>query len=203
MPNVHLTVGSTMVTIGNTVKVMCRGFGYPPPTLSLSMPNGSVKNFTSPTEFKSNVTIGVLAEGEGVYTCSSTNDVGTVQETKIVKGVRQFVPKCYHILYDFAWLVIPSVRLIVSSETVKIGNTVKVACQGFGHPPPTLSLSMPNGSVNIFTSPTEFKSNVMIGELAEGGGVYTCSSTNDDGAVQETKIVNGVHNFVPKCDHIL
>ena len=104
MPNVHLTVDSRIVTIGNTVKVMCRGFGYPPPTLSLSMPNGSVKKFTSPTEFKSNVTIGALAEVGGVYSCSSTNDVGTVRETKIVKGVRQFAPKCYLILYDICLL---------------------------------------------------------------------------------------------------
>ena len=91
----------------------------------------------------------------------------------------------------FACLVMPNVRLTVGSETVKIGNAVKVACRGFGYPPPTLSLSMPNGSVNNFTSPSEFKSDITIGELAEGGGVYTCSSTNNYGTVEETKIVNG------------
>ena len=78
-----------------------------------------------------------------------------------------------------------------------------VSCRGYGYPSPNMSLSMPNDLVESFTSPTEFKSNVTIGELAEEGGVYTCSSTNDVGTVQETKIVNGVHNFVPKYDHIL
>ena len=62
---------------------------------------------------------------------------------------------------------------------------------------------MPNDLVEIFTSPTEFKSNFTIGELAEGGGVYNCSSKNDVGTVQETKIVKGVSNYFPKCDHIL
>ena len=88
-------------------------------------------------------------------------------------------------------IVMPSVQLNVSRGSVEIGDNVTLSCWGFGYPRPNVSLSMPNGSVYNFTSPTEFKLNVTIGPFAEGGGVYTCLSINF-ASVNDTKTVNGV-----------
>ena len=85
----------------------------------------------------------------------------------------------------------PYVYVNVSRRTVKIGDRVTVSCWGFGYPRPTMTLSMPNGSVYNFVLPHEFKSNVQIGNSAKEGGVYNCLSTNEFGTKQSNTTVNG------------
>ena len=63
---------------------------------------------------------------------------------------------------------------------------------------------MPNGSVYNFTSLKEFKTKIRIGEFADGGGVYSCSSTNIFDTDITAVTVNGTCMlFVTKCDHII
>ena len=93
-------------------------------------------------------------------------------------------------------LVMPDVHLNVSHSTVQIGGSVTIFCRSLGYPIPRLSLSMPNGSIYHYSWLTNFQWNVEIGEFADEGGVYRCSSRNSFGTAQDNMTVNGVSLFV-------
>ena len=160
--------------------------------MSLSMPNGSVYKFTSPGKLKWNGTIGESVEEGGFYSCLATNDVGIEEDNVTIYGVRCVVSQVDNPMKVVCFSVIPSVYLIIKPRDVTIGDTFTVSCRGSGYPRPSLSLSISNGSVYNFTSPTEFKFNVTIGGFDKGGGVYSCSSTNTVGASADNVTVFGV-----------
>ena len=86
-PIVHLTVSNSAVEAEDTVTVTCRGDGYPRPSMSLSMPNGSTYNFVWKTGFNSSIRIGTFAMEGGVYNCSATNVFGTARDDRSIQGV--------------------------------------------------------------------------------------------------------------------
>ena len=90
------------------------------------------------------------------------------------------------------YIVRPSVHLNVSRRTVYIGDTVTIYCRGFGYPRPRTSLFMPNGSVFSVWGTKGVKSTIKIGQFAEEGGVYSCSSRNAFGTAQSRTTVNGM-----------
>ena len=94
MPSVHLNVSRRTVYIGDNVTIYCRGHGYPLPSTSLFMPNGSVFSVMWPKEFKSTIEIGQFSQGGGVYSCSSINKYGAATETMTINGVH-YVVFCY------------------------------------------------------------------------------------------------------------
>ena len=94
-------------------------------------------------------------------------------------------------LHACLYIVMPSVHLNVSDGTVYIGDNVTIYCRGYGYPRPNTSVVMANGSIFSVRWLEWFRATIKVGQFAEGGGVYSCSSRNAFGTAQNTTTVNG------------
>jgi hypothetical protein len=177
-PMVRLSVNRTVLRIGERTTVFCQAFGYPPPTMSFFVPNGTLYSTeamqlhsrSSSVQFKWNIDVGYTAQEGGLYNCSDINDVG--KEDDIV------------IIY-----IAPRVHLAVTPRDAQFGDTITVACIGYGYPQPITHLLLPNGS--FYRSPplSRLKFNVTVAEKNEEGGVYSCWTINSAGAdFEETAV---------------
>jgi hypothetical protein len=120
-PSVHLSPKNTTRTVGETLEVSCRGYGYPPPKMMIIAPNDLKSDYKSVKEVKLNLSIGDFAKEGGKYSCLATNTAGNASEL-MIKNVK------------------PTAHLSVSSKKTATGETLVISCRGFGYPIPQVSL---------------------------------------------------------------
>jgi hypothetical protein len=181
-PVSHLSISPRIVQIGDKVEIRCRGFGYPPPNVSVSTPNSSV-HFMASSEFVLNVAVGNLAEEGGIYSCNSLNRYGTATETTTLN-------------------VRIGVKCKPKSQTGRRGEAVYINCTVFGYPLPSqIYVTLPNGRnlsfpVSLRKSSFNHTLKVKISPSAEGGGLYVFRSKSTSGLAKAISSVLGMFIYM-------
>ncbi|XP_062509930.1 hemicentin-1-like [Corticium candelabrum] len=161
-----------------TINIKCLAAGFPTPTVTWILPNGSewlvedLKEYNDTAGISSLV---VTAYDGGNYKCIANNRNGNAEQTVTV-----FVTPSIEIS--------PCCQIVIANET----ETINIKCLAAGFPTPTVTWILPNGNEWLVEDLKEYNDTAGISSLVVteyDGGNYTCIANNRNGNAEQTVTV--------------
>ncbi|CAH0716594.1 unnamed protein product, partial [Brenthis ino] len=165
--------GEKWVTLGTQYELHCivEG-GIPQPAVTWDRNGG--RPFSQHVQILQNNRLSfqtVEVNDEGEYTCTATNDAGSVSASTIIK-VRS-----------------PPVITISPNQYIQVirGDRVQVTCRADGYPEPEVSIK--SSTDRYLRVPPSLRSATLIITSASDDGAYTCTATSPAGTSEEQFVI--------------